>query len=53
MNLLPDPLNPLDESLKSPEETEEEFGFEEFFEPTIEESIMASGLHRQGGSEVG
>jgi hypothetical protein len=53
MNLLPDPLDPLDETLKSLEETDEEFGFEEFFEPTIEESIMASGLHRQGGSEIG
>ena len=45
MNLLPDPLNRLDE-------TDDEFGFEEFFEPTIEESIMASGLHRQGGSGI-
>ncbi|HKN40209.1 MAG TPA: hypothetical protein VJ622_06185 [Acidimicrobiia bacterium] len=46
MNLLPDPLD-------RPDETDEEFGFEEFFEPTIEESIMASGLHRQYGSEIG
>ena len=49
MKLLPDPTNQLDKTLTSLEPTDTEFGFEEFFEPTIEESIMASGLHRQGG----
>ncbi|WP_441248526.1 hypothetical protein [Kitasatospora sp. McL0602] len=36
----------MDERMETPE-VEVEFEDDGFFEPTIEEAIMASGLHRQ------